>query len=398
MLDWKVGEGEAPDDIQDVEDRPRRKWRIPRWLWLGTLGVLIFAAISAGAYTFLGSRAGEAKIRVEIQQAADLEIWARQNNNRVVFFESLDQSSPREWRNRQFRDWQEGEEWRSGAEVVHAELYDGLAWVDLKLTNKTGKTYREGRFYRRGVDGRWRRSNGDETFWGPSRLLETQYFQIQHRLRDAPYVRQASEGLDEWYRQIRADFGLPAPSGSRVVDVVADPEAAASANLVLKSPHLDLRTSDDSLSNLLRGWLAYKIAEELLQEAAPTLARDNRSTAHRAVVTGIIYWEVNQFAPFTVSETTELRTLLTEAVRGNALIPLRELQPFYSDQERQRLLWPHQVSAASFLAETYGRASISRFLKQTTDPLDRSVQVAFGVPYDQFEAGWRQYIQQKYVS
>jgi hypothetical protein len=395
VLDWQVGEGEIPDFHED--ERPRRRWQPPRWLWMGTLGVLVLAGLSTAAYFFLGVRSGEAQARTEIQQAADLEIWARTNDNRVVFFESLDPTAAREWRTRQVQTWREGQEWRAGAEVIHAELYENLAWVELQLTNKQGKLYREGRFYRRGADGRWRRSPGDEAFWGPMRVAETQYFQIQHRLRDAPYVRQATEGLDAWYTQLRADFGLPAPKGQRVVDVVAEPEIAASGNVVLKSPLLDLRTSDDTPANVLRGWLALKLAEELIQEIAPAQAQSARSSAHRTLLTGIVYWEVNQFAPFTKSEQTELRSILTEAVTRNSLIPLRELLPAYSDEARQRLLWPHQVSVAFFTADTYGRASFAKLIRQTPESLERTIPGALSVPYEQFEADWRRYVQQNYT-
>ncbi len=396
MLDWQVGEGDVPE-LQDDTPR-RRRGGVPRWLWLATLAVLLCAVLSTVAYLVLGTKAGERQARADIQAAADLEIWARQNDNRAVFFDSLDPTSPRDWRTRQVRDWRAGQEWRKGAEVVHAELYDnGLAWVELKLTNTGGREYREGRFYRRGADGRWRRSAGDEAFWGPTRVAETRYFQIQHTLRDAPYIRQTTEGLDDWYRQLRADFGLPAPTGHRVVDVVADPEAAASGNVVLKSPLVDLRTWDDTAANVLRGWLALKLAQEALDEAAPPTLQDARAVAQRTFLTGILYWEVNQFAPFTPSEQAELKSLMSEAVATNRLIPLRDLRPEFTDQDRQRLLWPHQVSAASFTADTYGRASFAKLVRQA-DSLERAVPSALGVPYDQFESGWRRYVQQKYTS
>ncbi len=395
MLDWKIGDDDAPESL--VEDTPRRRRRVPRWLWMGSVGLLLVAGLTTAAYFFLGVRQGEAKARAEIQQAADLEVWARQNDNRVVFFESLDPTAPRDWRTRQVRDWREGEEWRTGAEVTRVELTDDLAWVELQLTNKQGKVFREGRFYRRGSDGRWRRSAGSDEFWGASRLIETQYFQVQHHLRDAPYVRQATEGLDEWYRQVRADFGLPAPTGSRVIDVVADPEAAGSANLVVKSPLLDLRTGDDTPANNLRAWIAFKLAEELMNEVVPPTVR-NSSTAYRSLLTGVLYWEVSQVAPFTPSEQTELRTILAQASASNSLIPPSQLLPTMPDEAGQRLLWPQQVATGAFIAETYGRASFAKLLRPAGASLEQSLPRALGVSYQTFEQGWRRYVQQKYTS
>ncbi|MCW5848686.1 MAG: hypothetical protein KIT87_01120 [Anaerolineae bacterium] len=396
MLDWKIGEDDdTPENL--AEALPRRRWRVPRWLWMGTLGIVLVAALTTAAYFFLGVREGEAKARAEIQQAADLEIWARQNDNRVVFFESLDPAAPRDWRTRQVRDWREGEEWRAGAKVVRVELNDDLAWVELELTNKAGKVFREGRFYRRGADGRWRRSAGSDDFWGPSRVIETKYFQVQHHLRDAPYVRQATEGLDEWYGQVRADFGLPAPTGFRVIDIVADPEAASSANLVVKSPLLDLRTGDDTPANNLRGWIAYKLAEELMNDILPTTVRTS-STAYRSLLTGVLYWEVSQVAPFTPSEQTELRLILSQAAASNSLIPPSQLMPTMPDEAGQRLLWPQQVATGAFIADTYGRASFAKLLRQTGTSLEQTVPRALGVTYTAFEQNWRRYVQQKYTS
>lgn len=396
MLDWQVGDEDAPD-IQIDDPSPCRRWRIPRWLWLGALTILTLAALTGAAYFWLGVREGETRLRTEIQQAADLEIWARQTGNRTVFFDSLDPTAAREWRNRVTRDWRDGAEWRRGAEVVYAEVQDDVAYVELRLTNNEGRLYREGRFYRRGLDGKWRRTSGAAEFWGPSRVTETALFQVQHTQRDAGYVRQAVEGLDPWYRQARADFGLPAPTGSRVIDVVPDPEAAANANLVLRSPLVDLRSDDEAPANSLRAWIAFKLTEELLNEAMTAPVREGRAPALRTLITGLHYWEVAQFAPFTASERAYLTRLLADAAGANRLIPLRELQPWYTD-ERLPLLWPQQVTAGQFIADTYGRASFARLLRQTGAPLETAVQDAFGVPYDQFEAGWRRYIQDKYLN
>ncbi|HEX5501217.1 MAG TPA: peptidase MA family metallohydrolase, partial [Thermomicrobiales bacterium] len=88
----------------------------------------------------------------------------------------------------------------------------------------------------------------------------------------------------------------------------------------------------------------------------------------------------------------EFGTMLRQAVRDGALIPVRALNSnFPLDPDQALLSYAESLSVVQFIVKTYGDAKLGRLLTSFKDELsyDEALQAALGVDTDGLDRAWK---------
>ncbi len=206
---WRV-EGE-----DEWEPSPPKRWRrFPRRLLSFLALFLAVAAGIVGVYFWHRVQEGHARLKRELETAANLEAQARRDADRATFLSLHDGDDTRWYARQEDRFAQEigsAAESESGQEADLAVLEaawlpeGNRAWAEVSWALDDG-VYRRVQFYRQ-VEGQWLRTGVRREYYGKERTHETAHFAFTYLTRDEPTVMWMAEQLETWYEAVCADFG-----------------------------------------------------------------------------------------------------------------------------------------------------------------------------------------------
>jgi hypothetical protein len=235
-----------------------------------------------GGWLWRTSQAGQRQIEEELYAAARLELQAAVQGQAGLAADLTADEASSAWRSQYARE----------QETLRTSLLDSgmanQATIDVHTLNlrndvavaavdiKAGaRSYRQTRFYRRTTVG-WLRIAPDATLWGPTRRLETDYFAVRYRQRDAEAVTEFAKQLDALYTSVARNLGWSALANGQkfVVEVsVTHPPGSVAAwrgaddPLLLASPALYLAPAGVSDSDLLVQAITLPLLEQALAQA-----------------------------------------------------------------------------------------------------------------------------------
>lgn len=399
-FEWVFGE-EAwryPHRVTAAEPPSARdRWR--RGVRFG--GPLLVVVLVAGILLWQQVVAGARRLQQDIEATVALEdaAWATHDPDAVRVL--LDLEAPREWRLRLQREAARGTVPPSVVEVLPVRLRDNLAVAPVLVRDPTGHLLREHRFYRLTGMG-WRRTYPSATFWGSRQELNTTHFRFLYHEADADAVLALAAEIETLYTAMVRDFGLEAVAADRVFVVEVVPEDEPTQYLVgrdwlrMGSPWLARMPAEftprDILARRVGDWVAAQLIYRrgnLNVMAAPAL---------RMILYCLSQEAARAWAPVDPIWDEARRQYLRQAVAAERWLPPDRTTVFplaaTGWQERS-----YQCSTVGeFIVETYGSARFGDLIAAAPNRYywQDVVEAGLGVPYQEFVAGWQDFVRRRY--
>ena len=384
MLDWHVGEaewesGEVPPS--SPMPRPRRGWRRPRW-WLWAVGTVL--VLVAGGLVLLRWKARQhlAQLRTDIQSTIDTERWALETGNRSLYRSLLDPAANPRWRERQAQRFARvrGQPPPSMT-VVEAELQrPDLALAEVEVTPARGPSYRVTRAYRR-VGGLWlETSSPGGRVWLGQMVRETENLRFIFHPQDAALVTAVMPEVQALYSQLLSDLLLSPPQGKRPLYVVHAVQPIYS-ELPNDPSYYDLSDLGAVSTETFQRRLG-----ALLLERVMSLFRTQGGELS-FLVQSVAEWEFARWLDLPIPGPQT-------ATVSEMLISL----PFLSLTDGTWQALRHPTARAlmgqtliDYVARTHGRDRLADIVRgaQHYDAWYPFVTRVLGVPFEAFDAGWR---------
>lgn len=404
--EWREHPGQPASPPATAVRKPKGRtiatWRMSDGGLLRTvgylgLGVLIGTLISGGIIYFVAQR-NQAMARADLQAVISAEARALATGDEEIFLSLQDDSEA----------WQEIQRYELEArEITNAPtelsldnfvLLNEIAWATVGF-EQSGTPYQRMQFYRL-VNGQWRRTAPDLSFWGEEKSLETRNIRFVYRARDEALVQKLSQVAEDVYSRTALEFNVGA---SPRLTFYIDPEPQPNSPLItagevhLASPQLTGIRNDGELPIEFSQKAAYSIILRLALEKSgikigsrvpePTIG------PNWVVMQGVVYWQLDRLLPDNTT-VPGLRARLHEASSRNELMPLSSLWPPYSygSLRRTALALAEAHSMVSFLADTTDPGRIPLLLRSLDETVNPNVTLdALGLDFRQFEQAWRAY-------
>ena len=424
LADNSVADTTLPDHATPKRSICPRTGLRSRLFVLFLAGIL---AVAAGAHRLWQvAEVGIEQTRAEVQETADLEVWAQLNIDSHGAGPLVDGRADERWlRSHRWqqalaRHWSDKKGAIVGVEVYDVEVRGDLAAADIVVT-KSGipwapTPYRETRFYRQSKDGLVRTAP-HVAFWGEKRNLETEYFRLEFHQRDAQAAECLASAVDTVYLNLRRDFGLESPGTADqiTIEIGINPAASAgaatnsslsaSSRLAVTSPSLlpvpvDLSDAQ-ALSYTVGSLLGNLVLDEAIEirEINPTW---------QPVVDGMRLWltwgwDTN---PLPSNERYRQEDALREWLAHAPPLRLTDLmvQPMqgYGWEAADWLQRPLQIMAAQVLTahitDHYGRGELGLLLGAVGRHTNWAAlaPAVFNHPASDLEVGWQAYLADHY--
>jgi ABC-type glycerol-3-phosphate transport system substrate-binding protein len=272
QFEWQTGSDDGQWETIARTDRGRWLRRIPRWVWIVLVAVLVASA--GGGYVVVRRRYDQARREIEfqIQGVIDLEARAFAQGDGDLFLAQQDEQSP---------DWYslQRERIRTNAQnepilpakISDVDLRDDVAWVE--VIEGEGPV-RRARFYRQ-TDLGWKHTEPRPEFWGAAIQLHYGEIIFRYHKRDQPHVDSLVEHIAQTFFDICAQVGCPEDQSLTVnfaVDAFIPTSTVPPLDLeedewLLPSPWLLGLPVDGTWDEALLNELSYAIADELASQA-----------------------------------------------------------------------------------------------------------------------------------
>jgi hypothetical protein len=280
--------------------------------------------------------------------------------------------------------------------IVDVERQGERAWVEVE-TEQAGTTRRQVEFFRL-VYSEWKHTGPDERYWGEPQETHTEHLRWIYRARDEEWVTSLFDSTEQAYRQICADFGLDPAQKQVTIEVVYSLDRAylplypEGPVLAMPSPLL-VGLDDESVAGLPATLLLNYLGLQATGGDPSTLAQP-----HRTVLDAIERWEATQLSLNSRWPSYGLPQV-AEAIEAGKLLPLSEVWG-EGDAQRDALADVQSYSAIEYLVVRHGVESIPPLLQAlgTQLTVEDALQTALGpgFVFEEFEAGWRNWIWQEY--
>ena len=344
---------------------------------------------------------------------------------------------------------------RSAAAEVTVTLPVPQVGLATDRTAEGAIVFRQTRFYRETPHG-WLRTRPDPALWGPSRNLETDHLIWRYQQRDEVAVLAVADELDTLYAQWRRDHALDkARTEKLVVHVRVDSlptrvtaQERAGTEVTVASPAVYLAPpafADDEI-------LAQAVALVLLESLWAELVEQGDGPPTRGLLFGLHLWQggdadmplpggsralLGPYMGAAASENDSTVALSSGSLNelctafgvwmvqpaviqvpvycgpagSSSLFYAPLLDPpqiprgigplFYGEQLNfagcPTVIWGESSvleTVIDYAVTTYGRESVPALVVAAGehDSWERLVPAVYGVPFEEFEAGWRQHL------
>lgn len=361
------------------------------------LGVLIGTLISGGIIYYVAQR-NQAMARADLQAVISAEGKALATGDEEIFLSLQDDNQG--WQELQRYQLEERDDSTTPSELTLDDfvLLNDVAWATVGY-EQAGIPYQRMQFYHL-VNGQWRRTAPDPTFWGEEKSLETRNIRYVYRARDESLVQKLSQLAEDIYSRTALEFNVGA---SPHLTFYIDPEPRPNSPLMtegefhLPSPQLTGVRRDGELPIGFSEKAAYSIILRLALEKSGTKIGSGTVQPtvgpNWMVMHGVVYWQLDRLLPGNTT-VPGLKARLQEAGSRSELMPLSSLWPpyRYGNLRRSALALAEAYSMVSYLADTTdpGRIPILlRALGETVNPTQ--TMAALSVNFREFEQAWRAY-------
>ncbi|MCB0062544.1 MAG: hypothetical protein KDE19_10535 [Caldilineaceae bacterium] len=354
--------------------------------------------------------------RLQAQQAVRFALTQEQRlqarGERQQYHALVDTTVTSRWQNNWRTAFENGLEQEDGAPLtllaVDAQQEMAVATVlieDPAPEWGNPRLYREKRYYRsRGQS--WLRTLPTANFWGEVKTIETVHFRLEYYEPDGAAVEATSKRLDTIYATLYHRLALvpPIQREKQIIAIVPDLinnwrsyENRVEITTPTLAPVPALLTDEEYLTQIIANRMIYFGVQE-------AMARTRTGTEYRwnLMLWGVRSWLlqelVGQQSPWAVEAEAALRTFL----RTQPHIDLEMVNRWYSvDQPNATEIMARYILAeaiVTYALATYGTDRLPILLQDFSvysrwkDLIPR----AFGVPLEEFEAGWRAYVQERY--
>ena len=393
MLDWDSGDNwnePLPDPAP-----PRRPIRLPprlrrlRWLLL-PLALSVVALV----WTVQMAQTRQARLRADLQAAADLELWAWQRRDEALFDTLIDPGAPLDWRRHHLQEFrlfpQHSRFVRRGSPQVSVEAVEvqgdsALVTHHVRVPDfPTGPLdYTQVIPYQR-VGSRWLRAAPDPALWGAERHSRTPHFVFSYTERDAAAVERVAASVEAFYAGLRAALDLD-PPGADVwfVTLTLEPPLAPDDGAVgprmlrLASPTLSIQTSGVNAEQTVKLAVGRWVGEETL-----------RPEVWAQPLSGVLVWNV----PLAVVERDTLRWAGFSPANGS---PQALSQRWQTLRQTSETL-PATLSVINYIGAVYGDRQVTDLVRagrRGASTWDRLLPATLGVASGDFEAAWVGYVE-----
>lgn len=400
-LNWR--EGEEPDDlvwdevdattaaepartiISDARPRPGRSRTLLPFLLAVLAGILIGSAALA-AFLIVRANQSNELARQDVQAAVALLLAAQASGDVNGYAQMLDPNVTT-WRVGQIAGLRGAAPAALHAEVQSVRLQDDLAMAELIETPADGgETATRTAFFRL-HSGRWLLTAPVAAMFGAPMQQASPHFMIDYRKTDKPAIHTVVDLAEGSYVALCGE--LRCWTSERPIPlalVYEDDPAANDTGLQVPSPRLigvdDAGQPGEAFQNELTGALAIYLTADRFPETTPALQ------------SAVGEWAVDDLTALPSPQIEDLR----QAARRDNLLSLDEAWHTVVIQNRGGPLELTQVaSLISFARETFGSGAVARLLAAAPAELPAELpdvlRRAFDVSYDDFNAGWQEWLQ-----
>lgn len=304
------------------------------------------------------------------------------------------------WRRVQINRYDAFEAWMAtDAEILNRfrrrSTNDRIVVIRARLIGPRGPVERLEAF--RWANNRWVHTWPAFEAWGEKRAEDTPRFRVIYHERDADLVHPLLPQLDDLYRRIAADLGLPL--SSRPLTITVDPVAAdyrGLPNMVVPSPWtmgLPVADRPDAGSAFLLREIVTLMVYSLARQSIPA----EMSLSQEAALSALVEWEVRSVLGEPLLDA-EARSELEQALARDRLLPLNTLwatpvlvrpsfgQPATLGWSLARAEW---LTLLDYLAGRAGSLpALLEFLPSSAS-LEDWLQRSLGMRLADVDAGWR---------
>lgn len=404
--DWRPPEARnAPAPGSAMTTRPAKgrqvaserttHWETTRVVRYLGLGVFIGLVISLGAIYIMAQR-NRAAARADLQAVISVEASALAKGDEEVFLAFQDDTDAA-WQNLQKNQI---EQLRSRAITTPLILDDftltgDTAWAVVHY-EQDGAEYQRIQFYRL-VEGQWKRTAPDASYWGEAMTLETRHFVFHHYAKDEALVKALAEQAEEFYSRTQLDFNVGAsPLFTFHLEPQTQPaQARYSEGLFhLSSPQLTGVRRDGHLPAELLETVAYNISLRLAMEKSGLFLRArNFGSGNWMMLQGVVFWQLERLTPDN-RMTANLDAQFQAAASQGQFLPVTALWPPFrlGSIERTSLAMAQSYHIVTYLANSTAPGRIPVLLRALGDGLDASATLErLGFDLRTFEQQWRAY-------
>ncbi len=427
-FEWQVGNSENWDDFDPIESvsdveavsetaapQAGRRWQGLKRVLRGLLIVIVLTGAVAGYGFWREYEAGMRRVRTDIQGTIDAEAWAWQNHKDAVNEGLIADSADRSWvhwlawNQQWYRRWAGDHAQQPAFEIESIELRDDLALVEVVATQPgepwMREPYREIRFYRQ-VDRQWLRTSPQPEFWGAERTADTDYFHFEFYQRDAAALATTIETIDELYAGLRRDVGVGLPPADEKLTIKVVPSTDVTSwhftgdTLRISSPDLLQVPAEVSDAARLTASIAYPLTRRVVDQALRETRIDSQ---WGPLVDGMRHWLAGEDNPLPSAWRWYVKGLLKQRLRRASTVHLTHfVTPHWAslDQGERWVRILAGESVVDYAVEVYGRDRLPALLRELSEheTWDTLVPTVFDVPLEEFEAGWRLYLADRFGS
>ncbi|MEZ4766903.1 MAG: hypothetical protein R2844_00550 [Caldilineales bacterium] len=396
-LNWR--EGEEQDDlvwgrpdapsaskparslVTGARPRPRRSRTVVPFLLAVLAGILIG---TAGLAVYLSVRANESSelARQDVEASLALLLNAQASGDINGYAQLLDPDAE-VWRSRRIAGLRLAAPVPAHVEVTSVRLQGDLAVAELLETPADGGEAATRTVFFRLHGGQWLLTAPVAEQFGAPLQEASPHFMIHYRKADKPSIHALVDLAEGSYVALCGE--LRCHESERPLQLILGYEEAAPAaegTLQVLSPRL---LGVDSA-----GQPAAAFERELVGALAAYLAADRFPAATPALRASIAEWAIDDLSGAASPEMTALR----QAARRDDLLPLDRVWRLAGSQNRNDPLVQTQVASVfAYAQDTFGSGAVARLLETMPADLPGALQRAFDVSYDDFSAGWQEWLQ-----
>jgi hypothetical protein len=263
--------------------------------------------------------------------------------------------------------------------------------------------YRETRIYRETEEG-WQPTKLDQSFWGPTTLVNTDHFRFELLVRDAPVVSPVTERIQQLYIELHHVLGMEIPTTTVKLAIEITPEQINSRSFLnnrlrVTSPMMAQVPAELSPSD----YLLHRIARTLIYQVI-NLRRETAGDmmtmfdGWQPVRRGLRTWLQNDLLLQRWPWDEEAARIFQSQSLAPLPLKLTGVTERSEDQlaSRSTMMWQSAAaeSIINYAVQTYGREYLPDLVLgfRTYGTWDELIPHVFGDSADKFEAGWNRYL------
>jgi len=417
-FEWHIGEEEferfgAGWNAEETQATFSDKEHAITLVLLRTVAALVVMAVAAASAAFSPAQVQLLETEKELTALLALEQQAWTDRDPSTYEALIDPQVDSEWIGQWRGGWGTRSSLASGRSVTllsAAHLSEDFVRASVRLVQPRTTNWwqtpvqRETRFYRR-AGYTWLRTVPPPSYWGAPLTMQTPHLTFQYFASDAPAVAEAAARLETAYVDLYAMLGLTPPIADEKIVVVVKPEMVlystwTSGDLAVTSPQMmpvaEGWTDADHVASMALGRIILRAlnSERFVRLIEPT---------HWGLVISVLRnWLRAELLGQPSAWRTEAQQVFEEQFAAAYPLRLRDLTEFEVEGQHGRYtaLWRFMAAETilEYIVDAYGREALPAFLHgmSESDSWAELTLNAFGVPVDEFVAGWNLYLSETY--